>query len=652
MLPAVDWTAQGKLDLLATPSTTRNIYFLKANGTNNLSQFLWGNLNATQQGYFGLAQIALTPWTQFCTPAGTSPCLSAVDQNLAIGANLVNFIRGDSTNSGAMSDNTKYYRQRLHTLGDIVDSESAYVKLADASYKDPGYSTFKTSTAITTRNAMVYVGANDGMLHAFRAADDPATATIDEGGQEDWAYIPSFVMPDLYRLADKDYGGAIKPHHYFVDGSPVTGDVCVANCANTTAPLPVWKTILVGGLNLGGKGFYALDVTDPANPKALWEFTDANMGYSYGNPKIVKMKDGTWVVLLTSGYNNADGQGHLYVLSAYSGTKLMDVTTGVGTNASPSGLSRIDTYVISPGFDATIEAVYGGDLLGNVWRFDINGADTQTPARWADIGAAGIDVQSLATLRDSLGNPQPITSKPLITLNGSTLMLIIGTGKYLGSIDPADTSQQSFYAMKDTFGVPTAPATSIYGNPRTQGTFVQQLQAIGTCPPGALSSVCTPGSSVVLSTNRAVTAANAGWYFDFAHSGERVNTNPDILQGTIALVTNAPSSSSCSIGGDSYLYFINFLTGGTPGSALIPASNLGSNASNLPAGYGNDTWGVIGQKSSNEICSNPILICLPDGRCMACVQCSGGGDPKCTEIPPRDTINVDPRRVSWRELMQ
>ena len=157
---------------------------------------------------------------------------------------------------------------------------------------------------------------------------------------------------------------------------------------------------------------------------------------------------------------------------------------------------------------------------------------------------------------------------------------------------------------------------------------------------------------MVLSTNRAVTATNGGWYFDFAHLGERVNTNPDIVFGTIVLGTNVPSSGSCTIGGESYVYFLNFITGGTPGAAITPTANLASNAGNLPAGWGNETWGVSASKYGNETISNPNVIYLPDGTIKACFQGSGGGDPVCKTVPPPNAPNIDPRRTSWRELIQ
>lgn len=624
VLPTIDWSAQTKLDA----QTSRNIYFFNSSASTKLTSFLWANLNTTQQSYFNLTKVQLL--TQSCASGAT--CLSSASQTAAAGANLVNFIRGDRTNEGALADNTKYFRQRQHILGDIVDSESVYVKGGLASFSDPGYSAYTSSSAVTSRKAMVYVGANDGMLHAFRAADDPATTTIDEGGQEDWAYIPSMVMPNLYKLADKGYD---LRHQFYVDGSPVAADICFQNC--TTASASDWKTILVGGLNFGGMGYYALDITDPTNPKALWEFTNPNLGYSYGNPKVVKLKNGTWVVIVTSGYNNVppdaasgDGIGHLYVLNAYTGAIINDISTGVGSTATPSGLARIDVPVASPGIDATGLAAYGGDLLGNLWRFDINGPDASGTNRWSDIGATGFDAQLLATLQGPSGNIQPITAKPLLTLVDTILVVNIGTGRYLGSVDLSDTSQQSFYAIKDTFAAGTTSGTAIYANPRSLSSFVHQSQTATTCPAGSSAAICTSGQSVVTSSNTSVDfTTQSGWYLDFSHTGERNNTDSAIMQGTLLLTTNVPNSSSCSVGGDSYLYQLNYRNGGSVTSS---------------------TTGVTAIKLGNELASRPVVAALADGTSRAYVQGSGGTTPSVTTVWQNIISSGVGRRVSWREL--
>ncbi|MBK8742334.1 MAG: hypothetical protein IPM02_23820, partial [Betaproteobacteria bacterium] len=262
----------------------------KSSSSTALIPFVWNSLAASQQSYFSapaLTYVAGPPTTgltQFCSSGGG--CLSAGAQSNttiatggAAGEALVNFLRGDRTNEGT------FYRQRTHVLGDIVSSEARYVKVPVFNYGDFGYGDFKIAKA--TRTGGVYVAANDGMLHAFDAGS----------GQENWAYIPSMVLPNIFQLADKAYSGQ---HQYFVDNTPEVGDIC-PNAPGSTCASNEWKTILVGGLNRGGKGYYALDITNPASPALLWEFTHAGLGYSFGNPVITKLQDGTWVVMFSFG---------------------------------------------------------------------------------------------------------------------------------------------------------------------------------------------------------------------------------------------------------------------------------------------------------------------------------------------------------------
>jgi type IV pilus assembly protein PilY1 len=187
----------------------------------------------------------------------TDGTLGTVDQiTPAAGANLVNFLRGqrgfENFTAGVANE---LYRKRDHVLGDIVDGQPVYVRAPFATYGDPGYLAFVAGN--TGRTPMLYVAANDGMLHAFFAG---TSDTDPQGGKEAWAIIPTSVLPNLYTLADTNYQNV---HRYFVDGTPTVSDVY--DGAN-------WKTMLVGGLNDGGRSFYALDVTDPVNPKGMWEF--------------------------------------------------------------------------------------------------------------------------------------------------------------------------------------------------------------------------------------------------------------------------------------------------------------------------------------------------------------------------------------------
>ncbi|MDR1236787.1 MAG: hypothetical protein LBK28_00945, partial [Propionibacteriaceae bacterium] len=272
------WSAQAKLG--ATPHADRTIFTFDANGADKRKSFTWGSLEADQQKYFQKPHIASL--SQLCA-AGTICVEHALQSAPDFGEKLVNFLRGERDDEGETNELSKPFRARTKdvkysVLGDIVGSEALYVQKPSWSYTDNGYAAFRESQA--KRRAMLYAGANDGMLHAFyaddcseyhpKAADCPSGKNDGKAGREAWAFVPSFLLPDLYRLADKNY---TDKHRFFVDGTPVMGDICTGNCGANASDAAQWKTLLVGGLNRGGKSYYALDITDPANPKGLWEFT-------------------------------------------------------------------------------------------------------------------------------------------------------------------------------------------------------------------------------------------------------------------------------------------------------------------------------------------------------------------------------------------
>ena len=596
----VDEAATTKVPV--TTITSRSIYTKGAAGR---IDFTWDALSANSK-----ASLFTTPTisaasgglSQFCT-AGAS-CLSSADQTSASGQALVNYLRGDRSNEGT------YFRKRVHVLGDIVASEARYVKTPMFNYADANYSAYKALKA--DRTGMVYVGANDGMLHAFDATS----------GQEAWAYIPEIVLPNLYKLADKNYG---TQHEYFVDDTPEVGDICPNGSSGCAAD--TWKTILVGGLNRGGKGYYALDITNPAAPLLLWEFTNSNLGYTYGNPRITKLKNGTWVVLLTSGYNSADGLGRVYVLNANTGALISDssgnnsISTGVAAD-----LARLGAHVLTPDTDNTTVAAYGGDTGGNLWRFDING----------DIGASGRDAQLLVSFTDSAGTPQPVTTKPTIASVNGRPVVYVGTGRYLGTTDVTNTSFQAFYAVLDKYDSTT------YGNPRvTANGFIHQTLTSTTCPTGTPTSVCSPSQEVRTSTSNAVDwTVNNGWYIDFLTGGERSSTDPTLGLGSLLFTTIRPQTSSvnaCGAPGNpaSFLYVLNYLTG---------AAVVGANT-------------VTGVSLGAGLVTRPVLIELADGSVRALIRSANavatGTDMGATSILS-PTINAPSsanlRRVSWREL--
>lgn len=477
---------------------TRNIKMVGSAGS--LVDFNYDNLSTTQKTYFtgtGLSQWAL---------------LSDDQKTVAAGANLVAFLRGQTGYEDRINNDViaRLYRYREATLGDITESQPEFLGKPVFKYTDAGYAAFLTAQA--TRAKTVYVGANDGMLHAFNAED----------GTERWAFVPTLVIPKMWKLADKNYATL---HTNYVNGRPIIADVY-----DTSVAPAKWRTILVAGLSGGGRGYYALDITDPTTPSLLWQIdstNEANLGYSYGYPAITKKSDGTWVVLFTSGYNNTspgNGKGYLYVRNAISGASIARIATGEGDGTTPSGLAKISIYADDPMRNNTAIVTYGGDLLGNLWRFDINTATAM----------------KLATLKDDSGTAQPITTAPELGVAYGKRIVFVGTGKYLETSDLEDTQQQTLYAIKDD-GV-----TSTITDPRA--VMVQQ-------------TLTTDGAIRTASKNMVNLRAGRGWYIDFSDSGERINVDPTLDSGLLIAPTTVPSNTVCQPGGYGWLNYFNYLTG-------------------------------------------------------------------------------------------
>jgi type IV pilus assembly protein PilY1 len=583
---AANWSAQALLDATTTDVTDTRTIFTFLNGVK--TDFNPASFTATQKA-------------NWFTPAN-SPQLSqyagwtAAQVAVATPDTVINYLRGQwgfeerGTNIAA----NQLYRVRAHVLGDIIDGKPVYMRLPPFQYVEHNYPNFVTSVA--GRNGTVYVGANDGMLHAFDSAS----------GNEIWAYIPSFVLPNLKNLASDGY---TNNHQYFVDGSPIISDVWTGSA---------WKTILVGGLGGGGKGYFALDVTNPAVPLILWEYSDANLGFSYGNPIIGKTTDGVWNVMFTSGYNNiGDGVGRLYVLNAYTGTLRFTVSTGVGSTTSPSGLGKISGWVDSGLVDNTIQRVYGGDMFGNLWRFDINNI----------IPPSGVEATQLAffqigTCPGATCYQQPITTQPELGLVNNKPVIYVGTGRYLGASDVTDLNQQSLYAIVDQL-----QATGI-GNARTETTCPLVQQSLTVVNVNTRSTSQLP---VNLTTQ-------CGWFLDFNPAdssgvkttpGERVSVDPKLQLGVLAVATNIPENSVCTVGGSSFLYFFDYTTG------QFVSTSSGS---------------VAGSRIANAIAVGVNTYQLPSGKVVTTVTTSDDQHPTFGNPSNPNTLPQG-RRVLWRELL-
>jgi type IV pilus assembly protein PilY1 len=507
--------------------------------------FRWNDLNAGQQAAMNTR------------PDGTADAAGSEE-----GQNRSGYIRGSRADEGI---NGKGYRIRSSLLGDIMNSEPIYVGPPPFDYPDglesgQTYTQFKRSSA-KDRTPVVYVGANDGMLHGFDASLDPSTnGPTASSGQEVIAYIPNKLIPKLTQLTNPSYS-----HKMFVDGSPLAGDIYKSNNS--------WATILAGPLGLGGQGIYALDITDPtifdesnANQVVLWEFADTNdadLGYIYGALNIVRMKptsNGPWAVVAGNGYNNTEADGNvsasgnaaLFIINAETGALIRKIDTGVGTAQDPLGANRPNGLAPSAPIDIDndniIDYIYAGDLFGNLWKFDVRSDNSNSWTAW-----------KIFTAVDAAGNTQPITSQVAVSrhLTEDGFMIYFGTGKYL---EPADTNAagavtQTFYGIWDDLSGSTID--------RNIGLHVQTILAEVDNPFDSneelrVTSDATP--DIDWTTDR-------GWRMDLFNTeggninnfGERVIADPVYLppskkfpNGRIIFATLIPNSQMCGYGGSGW----------------------------------------------------------------------------------------------------
>jgi type IV pilus assembly protein PilY1 len=550
----------------------------------SLRQNLAGQSASTRRivSYNGKAGQAFTAANFAGTPASLT-------------AGVINFIRGDRSGEGST------YRQRQDVLGDIINAEPLVV----------GY---------PNNTSIVFQGANDGMLHVVDGRTD---ATVATRGQELWAYVPRLVHAKLEPLSNPGYA-----HQYLVDGSLAAADVTGMT----------FSRLLVGGLGKGGRGYYALDISSyaaateaDAAAKVLWEFSPANMGYSFGTPLIVRTAAG-WRVVVSSGYDNGsngggDGVGRIWIIDPANIGAAVAISTGAGTAASPAGLAHL-SKLANTAPDALVRYVFGGDLAGNVWRFDL------------DSGTA----RKIAVLTDNTGTlTQPVTAPPEVGLvAGSTtkFMVYVGTGRYLADEDVPGTlanawatERQSVYGLIDDTSVANPTLPTLRG-PSGVNT--------GTCPTagGTGDLVCQSLSfnsatgTYQASTNPVDVSRRRGWYLDLPAdanlSNARVVSKPALTAGgTLAVTVNIPTNTQCDPGGRSWLLAINAATGGAV------AKTLGGSIT-YDAGY------FLG----NALGSRPVIVTTATGkRGLIRMSDKSVSDPLIPE-----SITANWRRIYWREV--
>lgn len=500
---------------------------------------------------------------------------------------LVNYLRGDRSLEGLGDDDLRVRESRL---GDIVNSEPLFVGVPETAWPDyvsgkneafgaldDTWSDYRSSRK--DRRQVLYVGGNDGMLHAFAAGKDAL-----DRGQEIMAYIPNLLASTdekagLHYLADREY-----LHQFYVDLTPSVSDVYLND---------EWKTILVGGLRAGGRGFFVLDVTNPEDfgkldafgaPIALpsdvvvGEFgsdIDPNLGYTYSRPQVVKVdtsnNDSRWAVITGNGYNST-GDGRAKLLIVYLDPDLSDGWTlgddyeWIDTERdedTTNGLSA--PALIDTDDDGVIDRAYAGDLFGNMWAFDLsNGSraiaftDKGTPVPL--FTTDGKETQAITTSPLIISNPELASSqKPGVQVS-------FGTGRYLTYGDISNTDRQAYYSVTDV-GI---------GDLNKGNLEQRQFELDDINDPPDPSLRVSTGDPIDWTDNNNDGGEGFGWFVELDQpDGERVLSESQLRRGTLFFNTSIPETESCRSGGTGWLITVNALTGLAQDFGVFDANNDG-----------------------------------------------------------------------------
>lgn len=506
---------------------------------------------------------------------------------------LVDYLRGDHDNN---KNNGGNFRIRSGKLGDIV--HSAPVVFGDR----------------------IFVGANDGMLHAFNKED----------GKELFAYVPKIFIDSgtLDDLASTDY-----THLFYVDNTVTVRQISTAT------------TLLVGGLRNGGKGYFCLNInnaafTTPATPSdsdasnvVKWEYSasaqsDNDLGYSYSQAYIIKTNDPDigWAVVFGNGYESVGGKAMVYLIDVNDTTgafiSLTKFDTLAGTCNGMSTPSPVDVN-----YDGKTDYIYAGDLKGNLWKIDIS---SDNDSNWGFAYADGatpkplISVQHKVEVGDTLvDREQPITVQPNITKmecdsDQKGYFVVFGTGRYIGTNDPSNTDQQTFYGVWDWQDEFIDPEPASFPAPQTTVSKKAYLGIFNV-------SDATPKLKIDEDTDTLASAADnltlvqqsisktisgyrvmsdnydegvpwfdapsgdadtdtdfAGWYFNLEDTGARVIQAPLLRPGAggdvgiVTFVSNVPSDSDCGgTAGYSWLYQLSTCNGGMTSNSQFDTTGDG-----------------------------------------------------------------------------
>ncbi|WP_158249345.1 PilC/PilY family type IV pilus protein [Pseudomonas sp. LFM046] len=517
------------------------------------------------------------------------------------------------------------FRKRSTLLGDIVNSTLVLANRQDWGFhgrvpvpaNEQTYAQFVA--AKSSRAPVLFVGANDGFLHALNA----------NTGNELFAYMPNGVLGNVKTLANSDY-----KHRYFVDGKLHIRDARLND---------QWRTVLLGSLGAGGKSVFALDVTDASQSgfsatNVLWEISnDADLGYNFGEPLIGRMKDGSWAAIFGNGHGSTSDDAVLFIVDLATGA-----VNKVRAGSATGGLSSPSfVYAVDGSGNIYVKDVYAGDLSGNLWKFNLK--DNGDGSDDFEVSLkSGNTPQPLYVATDAQGNRQPISVKPEIAYHpdgvSQGVIVYFGTGRLYTAGDVAEQGTQTVYGIWDK-KASSGSSIAFSGRTALEG---RSILFEGEAFSRNVRVLDAPTSAIDWSRKR-------GWYLDLTSpvhgaQGERMIFAPRILLNRLVVETAIPSADPCLAGGSGWTMVLDMATGGRLNYVLLDLNKDGKFTEADMVSNDGTKLPPSGIGSSGSIPTGSYDLIDPQKYWL----CRGTGVDDC--IPAANTLDILEGRQSWNQI--
>ncbi|WP_019677109.1 pilus assembly protein [Arsukibacterium perlucidum] len=535
--------------------------------------------------------------------------LSTDEKSALNNEDTVNYLRGNKSKEKSGTNPTGIFRERSSLLGDIAHSSPVYIgESQNRNYQRysswgeaSSYQTYLASTK--TRAPQVFVGANDGMFHAFDADASSATAGI-----ETFAYIPQAMLKPEARLVD--FASLDYEHRFYTDGSPTVADVYIGGS---------WRTVMVSTLGRGGDWMFALDVTDPTAIKVLWDIKLPELGIMPHKPVITRLNNGRWSVVTGYGYNNSAGKSGLLVIDLEKGAD-MEIVKLETSSTDSYGLAQVEGW--DQNKNGNTDWFFAGDINGNVWKFDLSASST---GGW-QVANSGTP---LFVARDTALKRQPITGGVTLESHPETaeLWIFFGTGKFIETGDSVNADSQSWYGIKD--GATISGRGQLVSRTMTNVDYVNPDTGENR---SARSLPYVAGNDM---------DGKRGWVMDLVDTRERITSKPRIVGGTLVMNTIIPDTDLCNPQGDGWIMAVDPFKGSRLNYHFFDLSRDDEFKDSDALSSGDAASGV----KFDGMPSEPVLFTDGDRSTLIFGDSNVGLN--------REPVNVQIRRgrLSWREMI-